>query len=271
MRNVRIIEDAFDQIKEATGISSTDEIVTTFIKAEEQNYSLYNYVNRLNQETDILEENNKEIKNEIERLKLTQEMDEEQREKHVQDLKDEIDRIHTKLEAAENEKTNLGQELVAIQNNVEKMVKLFKQSRFFLSVASKMSYEEGTAFTQNNILSFLAELEEYISSLITYVAFKRDEPHAAISAIPLEKLNKKDWDKKESPKEAPVGVEINKDKFGLPDQVNDDNFYNIKNSKELYKKFMSMIDNEQISFIQQQTAKQMQNNHLRNDGRSGMD
>ena len=35
VRNVKIIEDAFDQIKDATGISSTEEIVTTFIKAEE--------------------------------------------------------------------------------------------------------------------------------------------------------------------------------------------------------------------------------------------
>ena len=56
IRNVKIIEDAFDQIKEATGISSTEEIVTTFIKAEEQNYSLYNYVNMLNSEIDTIAE-----------------------------------------------------------------------------------------------------------------------------------------------------------------------------------------------------------------------
>jgi hypothetical protein len=48
MRNAKIIEDAFDQIKEATGIQNIEEIVTTFIKAEEQNHSLYNYVNMLN-------------------------------------------------------------------------------------------------------------------------------------------------------------------------------------------------------------------------------
>lgn len=35
MRNVKVIEDAFDQIKEATGISNVEEIVTTFTKAEE--------------------------------------------------------------------------------------------------------------------------------------------------------------------------------------------------------------------------------------------
>ena len=56
VRNVNIIEDAFNQIKQQTGIPSTEEIVTTFIKAEEQNYSLYNYVNMLNSDIDMIEE-----------------------------------------------------------------------------------------------------------------------------------------------------------------------------------------------------------------------
>ncbi len=63
-----MIEDAFEQIKDATGIASIDEIVTSFIKAEEQNYSLYNYVNMLGTETDLLEESNKEIKDQIDRI-----------------------------------------------------------------------------------------------------------------------------------------------------------------------------------------------------------
>jgi coiled-coil domain-containing protein 63/114 len=52
LRNVKVIEDAFDQIKEATGIQSNEEIVTSFIKAEEQIYALINYVNTLGTETD---------------------------------------------------------------------------------------------------------------------------------------------------------------------------------------------------------------------------
>jgi len=68
LRNVKVIEDAFEQIKDATGIASIDEIVTSFIKAEEQNYSLYNYVNMLGTETDLLEESNKEIKEQIDRI-----------------------------------------------------------------------------------------------------------------------------------------------------------------------------------------------------------
>ena len=65
LRNVRVIEDAFDQIKKATGISNIDEIVTTFIKAEEQNYSLFNYVNTVNTEYDQLEESNEDTKRSI--------------------------------------------------------------------------------------------------------------------------------------------------------------------------------------------------------------
>lgn len=41
---------------EATGINNIDEIVTHFIKAEEQNIQLFNYVDQLNQENDQLEE-----------------------------------------------------------------------------------------------------------------------------------------------------------------------------------------------------------------------
>ena len=67
IRNVKIIEDAFEQIKETTGISSVEEIVTTFIKAEEQNISLFNYVNMLNSEIDMIEEQNKNIEAEIKR------------------------------------------------------------------------------------------------------------------------------------------------------------------------------------------------------------
>jgi len=80
VRNVNIIEDAFQQIKMQTGISSTEEIVTTFIKAEEQNYSLYNYVNMLNSEIDMIEEQNKNIEAEILRHEELGEMTDKEKE-----------------------------------------------------------------------------------------------------------------------------------------------------------------------------------------------
>ena len=83
------------------------------------------------------------------------------------------------------------------------MVECFKKCKFFLSVASKMSYDDGIVFTENNIVAYLAELEEHICSLVTYSAFKKDDPNAAISAIPLSQLNHKEFGKKELDIEAP--------------------------------------------------------------------
>ena len=91
------------------------------------------------------------------------------------------------------------------------MVKMFKASKFFLVVANKMSYDDGINFTENNIVTYLAELEEYISSLITYTAFKKDDPNAPISSIPLENLNAKDHNKKIMTIEPPTDYQINTD------------------------------------------------------------
>ena len=253
MRNVKLIEEAFEQIKDSTGISSIDEIVTTFIKAEEQNYSLFNYVNRLGQETDQLEETNKKIKMDIETFRRNEQLDEKQRENHIQDMQNNIQEMNEQIQQANVEKDEFKDQLRIIQEFVEKMVALFKKSKFMLAVANKMSYEEGTTFNDTNVIQYLAELEEYISSLITYAAFKKDEPYAAISAIPFEKLNKKEFDKTKLNVDAPTSTQYD----GVQDAENKED-EGIVNSKDLFKKFTHLVNNNLIAFICKATIKQPQ-------------
>jgi hypothetical protein len=70
MKNMKIIDEAFKIIKETSGITDIEEIMNTFIKSEEQNYSLFNYVNVLTQDIDFLEENNKDLTSEIDLLEV---------------------------------------------------------------------------------------------------------------------------------------------------------------------------------------------------------
>jgi len=77
------------------------------------------------------------------------------------------------------------------------MVEMFKRCNFLLHVAYKQDYEEGFRFTENNIITYLAELEEYICALITYTAWKLNAPNHAISFIPIEALTVKDFERKE--------------------------------------------------------------------------
>lgn len=66
---------------------------------------------------------------------------------------------------------------------------MFYQAKFYSNVANKMPYDTDTQFNENNITGYLSELEEYISSLITLMAYKKEDPNAAISSIPLNQLN----------------------------------------------------------------------------------
>lgn len=61
-RNMKVIDEAFTTIKEATGLTDILEIQNTFIKGEEQNYNLLTYVDVLNQEIDNLVDINQNLR-----------------------------------------------------------------------------------------------------------------------------------------------------------------------------------------------------------------
>jgi hypothetical protein len=126
IRNVNIIEDAFAQIKQQTGISSTEEIVTTFIKAEEQNYSLYNYVNMLNSEIDMIEEQNKNIEAEIQRHEELGDMTEKEKEVVRQKIKVQIEEMDAQMKEKDNQIKNIEQQMITIKTSVFKMCEHFK-------------------------------------------------------------------------------------------------------------------------------------------------
>lgn len=148
-------------------------------------------------ETDLLEEQNKEIKEQIERIIQRNGLTENEKEEYKKQRESELAALIAESENDKADTEATKRTFRKIQQHVEMMVEMFKRSRFYLSVATKMSYDEGFIFSENNIVSYLAELEEYICSLITYSAFKRDDPQAAISAIPIEKLNTKTFERKD--------------------------------------------------------------------------
>jgi DNA repair exonuclease SbcCD ATPase subunit len=56
LERVQSYEEAFNKIKAATGIADIEELVATFIANEDQNFSLFNYVNEQNNEVEKAEE-----------------------------------------------------------------------------------------------------------------------------------------------------------------------------------------------------------------------
>jgi hypothetical protein len=98
-----------------------------------------------------------------------------------------------------------------------------------------MPYDDDTLFNENNVTFYLAELEEFIALLITYMAYKQENPDAAISALSLDKMVTKEFDKGPMNIEAPIGNDVNiTEEAETEDDV-------ITNGKDLYKRFEHLI------------------------------
>ncbi|KAG2488983.1 hypothetical protein HYH03_012424 [Edaphochlamys debaryana] len=73
---VEMYGQAFKRIQDATGIEDIDQLVNTFLAAEDQNYTLFNYVNEVNQEIEKLEDQINVMRGEIDKYRETgQELD----------------------------------------------------------------------------------------------------------------------------------------------------------------------------------------------------
>ena len=60
-KHLALIEKAFNEIKEGSGVTDLDEITDTFIKADEQNASLYKYADTISRKINHLESYNKAL------------------------------------------------------------------------------------------------------------------------------------------------------------------------------------------------------------------
>ncbi len=66
---VQMYGQAFEKIQEATGIEDIDQLVSSFISAEDHNYTLFNYVNEVNTEIEKLEDQISVIRSEMDKYR----------------------------------------------------------------------------------------------------------------------------------------------------------------------------------------------------------
>ena len=181
-------------------------------------------------------------------------MTETEKQNKLLQMRQKAESLRNQIMRANSDSEDMQTEFSHMQDRVKRMVQSFKSSKFHLNVASDMIYDENTQFNENNIIPYLAELEEYISALITFVAYKRDDPNAAISSVPLEKLPNKDFNKREIAIDAPVDTERDISMMGARTDVGDDEDM-IMDSKQLYMKFLDMVGKKQINIVHQSQAK----------------
>mmetsp|Transcript_37188 Transcript_37188/g.91938 ORF Transcript_37188/g.91938 Transcript_37188/m.91938 type:complete len:559 (-) Transcript_37188:205-1881(-) len=165
MEKVQSYGEAFAKIQQATGITDIDELVTTFIAAEDQNFSLFNFVNELNQEQEKLEEQMVELNHEIEKFKGAGAADVGVRKKILQDLDDRLKRTDSKTEQYEQRFQGAMRTVNALKAGI---TSIYNKIGCNTAANREMLGEEGVS--EQNMMQYLGIIEQRTNEILQMYA-----------------------------------------------------------------------------------------------------
>ena len=162
-------------------------------------------------------------------------MSTQQKEQAKANLQVEIDECKGQIGAKESQIKDIEGQMIRIRDFVWNMITKFTESRFHLSVASHQQYDDDTQFNENNVTMYLTELEEYVSSFITYLAQREKHTDAHVSALPLDIMTSKDF------KADPIAIDAPNatDFVSMEEDTNADDDI-VTNPAQKYRKFEEM-------------------------------
>ena len=165
-------------------------------------------------------------------------------------LTKEIEEMKGATVQKEKQITVMEKQMIEIKDFVHGIVEKFRSANhiFPLMVAKQMHYDNDTQFNEQNVTMYLAELEEYSSMLITYLAYKNEMPDAAVSALSLDQMIEKDKEGGPLHIDAPSTNDVNV----AEDAETEDEF--ITNGRDLYKRFENLVSKDHINIGSQKDS-----------------
>ncbi|XP_065891131.1 coiled-coil domain-containing protein 63-like [Dysidea avara] len=175
---VQSYKEAFERIQEATGIIDIDKLVNKFIEVEDQNFALFNYVNELNNEIELVQEQIQEVQQEIERFKSQNIEMEEKRKAILKELEEQLDET-TKMKGTHDTRFSASTRVLEqLKGGVESLFN--KAGCDSTAITELLGGHAGV--TDNNILQYMGIIEQRCNELLHLQSFiqakESDNPDA---------------------------------------------------------------------------------------------
>ena len=158
-------EDALRRIQESTGCFDINEIVTRFLEAEEQNFSLFNYVNDINSEIERLEHSISDMRNQIEKYRGQGMSSDTQRKKTVRDLEEKFNKTEKKSEDYVKRYEASVRTMTQLKNGIHSIFQRIGASN---TSVDEMLGNQGV--TESNMLQYLGIIEQRTSEILQQFA-----------------------------------------------------------------------------------------------------
>jgi len=173
-------EEMLLKIQDSTGIYDINEIVNKFLEAEEQNFSLFNYVNDVNSEIERLEHSISSMRSQIEKYKGQDASSNTQRKKTVRDLEDKLTKTDKKAEEYEARYNLAVRTINQLKNGI--------QSIFTRIGATSASVDEmlgNQGVTESNMMQYLGIIEQRTTEILqAYAASQIGLPNEHTLQLP---------------------------------------------------------------------------------------
>jgi chromosome segregation ATPase len=173
-------EDMLRQIQDSTGIYDVNEIVNRFLEAEEQNFSLFNYVNDVNSEIERLEHSIADMRNQIEKYRGQGMSTDTQRKKALRDLEEKLTRTEKKGEEYEARYQRAVRTITQLKNGIH--------SIFTRIGAASTSVEEmlgNQGVTESNMMQYLGVIEQRTTEILqAYATSQIGQPNENSLQLP---------------------------------------------------------------------------------------
>lgn len=184
----KLLSEQFEKLKQVTGLNIAEEIIKAFVQEEEESFSMFNYIQTINQECDDLIEERKSVEEEIKSYKEKADRKEIDRKSIVDsnnrqlvNVRDEKEKVY---EAVKERKMTI----LKISNSIQGLyVKLkcrqldtiggdqIQQATSRGGVDRKITMFAGEQISEKNILHHLELIEQRAIQIITEYAKTLDE------------------------------------------------------------------------------------------------
>jgi chromosome segregation ATPase len=174
-------EEMLLKIQENTGINDIQEIINKFLEAEEQNFSLFNYVNDINSEIERLEHSISNMRNQIEKYRGQGMSSDTQRKKTIRDLEEKL--MKTDKKAAEYEtRYQIAQRTITqLKNGIQSIFARIGATAS--SSVDEMLGNQGVA--ESNMMQYLGIIEQRTTEILqAYAASQIGLPNETTLQLP---------------------------------------------------------------------------------------
>ena len=173
-------EEALQKIQESTGIYNINEIVTRFLEAEEQNFSLFNYVNDINSEIERLEHSISDMRNQIEKYRGQGMSTDTQKKKTLRDLEEKLARTDKKAEEYDMRYQLAVRTIQSLKNGIQS---IFTRIGAGTNAVDEMLGNQGV--TESNMMQYLGIIEQRTSEILqAYAASQIGLPNEQTLQLP---------------------------------------------------------------------------------------